>query len=449
MSNFKFRIKNNTIYYGVDYLKYSLSNTINIDDFKVNINDFQLVESFINKLVVFTYHYGMNIVNNTNVTLVNHHFIDLNGIEVLIMDTVKINRFMKVGKLPTGKKNNICDCKGVRVGHFTIHDHDYHTGVTVVSPHEGNIFKEKVVGASYTFNGFGKSIGLLQVDELGTIESNIALTSTLNVCKIGDGVVNEALSQNPEIGITTGTINPICMECNDSTLNKSRDRILGRKSYYDALKVLDYDFREGDIGAGSGMICHGFKGGIGSSSRIIKVLDKEYTLGILVNSNFGDDNGKSLILNGEYLGDKFDNIFSSLITEEKGSIIVIVATDAPFNERQIKRILKRAEIGIGRTGSYAGNGSGDVFIGFSTANKRLHFAKEIDNIEYLSDNYISPFFKGVVEGCEEAIINSMLSSHHLKGYQKEVYSLNEFNYLFSDMIDEVIEWNYQEKKNID
>ena len=438
-----FKLIDNTIVYDNYYLKFSVKAQINIDEFVIN-NDFDLIERFITKLVAFTHHYELDILNNTNVKLSDHHFTDMNGIEVLIMKNVKVNRFIRVGSMDTGKKNNICDVSGVRVGHFTIHDHPYHTGVTVVSPHEGNIFKEKVVGASYSYNGFGKSVGLLQIDELGTIETNIALSSTLNAAKIADGVISLALSENPDIGEETGTVNPVSMECNDSTLNKSRDRILGRISYYDACKALDFDFKEGDYGAGSGMVCHGFKGGIGSSSRIIKIKDKEYTLGVLVNSNFGDNNGRALILNNRYLGDKFKEYFDN-VGEEKGSIICVVATDAPLNERQIKRVLKRCEIGIGRTGSYAGNGSGDVFVGFSTANIRLHYPTQAVSYEsILSDNYISSFFKATVEATEEAIINSMLSSHHLVGYKKEVYSLNEFAYLFSDMYDEVIEWNYEE-----
>ena len=443
MANFKFRINNNKILYGTNYLKYHIDKQIVIDEISVEEN---LLEAFVCKLVCFTIHHGKDILNNSGVSLTDHHFIDLNGIEVLVMDNVKVNRFIKVGDYKCGTKNNICDVSGVRVGHFTIHDGVYNTGVTVVSPHPGNVFKEKVVGACYSYNGFGKSIGLVQVEELGTIETNIALTSTLNCAKIADGVISYSLNENPDIGESTGTVNPVCMECNDSTLNKSRDRILGRISYYDAIKALDFDFREGDVGAGSGMTCHGFKGGIGSSSRVIKVGNKEYTLGVLVNSNFGDSDGKALILNNRYLGDKFTKIFNEINSEEKGSIICVVATDAPLNERQIKRVLKRCEIGIGRTGSYAGNGSGDVFVGFSTANKRMHYPESpTSEVSYLSDNYISSFFKGCVEATEEAIINSMLNSHHLNGYKKEVYSLNEFNYLFSDMIDEVIEWNYKEK----
>ena len=172
---------------------------------------------------------------------------------------------------------------------------------------------------------------------------------------------------------------------------------------------------------------------------MIEYEGKVYTLGIIVNSNFGSGNGKDLIFKGRSLGNKI--IAYNEATEDKGSIVACLATDLPLNERQIKRLLKRVEIGIGRTGSYAGNGSGDVFVGFSTANKVNHFAdKPIDNIERFSDNYINTVFKRTVEATEEAVLNSMLYSHHLKGYLKEVKALNEYNELFNDLFDEVIEY---------
>ena len=267
------------------------------------------------------------------------------------------------------------------------------TGLTIISPHPRNIFRENV-GASYVYNGFGKSTGLVQIDELGTIETNIVLTTTLNVGKIVEAVAGKAIDENPEIGISTGTVNPIVLECNDGSLNNSRNRILGRLSYLKGLEDLSTDFKQGSVGAGTGMICHGFKGGIGSSSRIINIDGKEYTIGVLVNSNFGDSNGKSLIFNGHKLGDKIKEYL--LQEEEKGSIIVVIGTDLPLSDRQLKRVLKRAEIGIGRTGSYAGNGSGDVFVGFSTENKVEHFNnKAINNVSFY--DIISYWFKVLVK----------------------------------------------------
>ena len=435
------KLEKNKIIVGNGYLKYTKLNHYSIDEIKGNDEE---IEKLVTLLLLITSNDEFDYVNNSEVSLLNHHFMDLEGLEALPYNSFTIKRFTKIGNYEIGEKNNICDVLGVRVGEFTIHDGVYNTGVTVISPHEGNIFRDKCVCSSYSFNGFGKSIGLVQVEELGTLETNITLTTTLNVGKLADGVVSNALEENPEIGETTGTVNPVVMECNDGTLNKSRDRILGRKSYYDALEDLDYTFRQGDVGAGSGMTCHGFKGGIGSSSRKVKIGDKEYTIGILVNSNFGESNGHDLVFNNRPLGEKI-KAYDELL-DEKGSIIGVLATDAPINERQIKRLLKRMEIGIGRTGSYAGNGSGDVFIGFTTANKRKHFPEEpISNTLYLSDNYINSLFKATVDATTEAVLNSMLFSHHLKGYKKEVKSLLEYSELFIDLLDGEILWDKEKK----
>lgn len=347
----------------------------------------------------------------------------------------EIRRFVKIGDGKTGKLNNLCDVPGVRVGHYTVNEGDYHTGVTVISPHSGNIFREKVVASSYVFNGFGKSMGLVQIEELGTIETNIALTGTLCIDKIAGGVIEESLQNNPEIGYTTGSVNPIVLECNDGTLNKSRDRILIKDDYFKAIANLSDDFLQGNVGAGAGMTCHGFKGGIGSSSRIINIDGVDYTIAILCNSNFGSSNGKDLIFKGRPLGGLIKSYDEE--HEDKGSIVCCFATDIPLNERQIKRVLKRIEIGIGRTGSYAGNGSGDLFIGFTTANKRLHFTtKAIDDTKYLSDDYINQIFKRTVEMTEEAVLNSMLYSTRVNGYQKVCKSLIEYKELFSDLLEE-------------
>ena len=353
---------------------------------------------------------------------------------------IRIRRFIKIGDGETGKKNNICDVNDVCVGHFTINEtSEFNTGVTVVKPHLGNVFREKVVAGSYVFNGFGKSIGLVQIDELGTIETNIALTTTLNAGKIADAVVEKCLEENPEIGVSTGTCNPIVLECNDGSLNNSRERILDSISYRKALDNLSDDFEQGAIGAGTGMTCHGFKGGIGSSSRKIVIDGKEYTIGVLLNSNFGESNGKNLFINGQYMGNKIARYLEE--SEDKGSIVVVFATDIPLDERQIRRILKRCEIGIGRTGSYAGNGSGDLFVGFTTANKVNHFNDvAISKIERIAEGYLNTVFKRTVECVEEAVLNSMLFGKHVKGYLKELKALGEVNEVFYDLLDEVVEY---------
>lgn len=346
-----------------------------------------------------------------------------------------MKRLVKIGDFKTGEKNNICDVPGVLVGHVTIKDGLNKTGITSILPHNKNLFRNKVVASSYVYNGFGKSNGLVQVDELGTIESPILLTNTLSVGKVTDGLVSYMLKDNPDIGVTTSTINSLVLECNDGSINQIQNRVLSSEDVFTCINNASCDFLEGNIGAGTGMKCHGFKGGIGSSSRIVKVLDKEYTLGVLVNSNFGSSNGKDLIFNGLKLGDKIKN-YNLKQEEDKGSIIVVIATNAPFDSRQLKRLSKRAELGIARTGSYAGNGSGDIIVSFSTQNQVLHDSKShVDQIERFSDNYINPFFKAVVDATEEAVLNSMLhSTSEITHDGKTIKSLNEYCSLFSDLL---------------
>lgn len=344
-------------------------------------------------------------------------------------------RIVKIGQLESGIRNNICDVEGVLVGHSTVETDNIHTGITAILPHNKNMFKEKVVAAAYSYNGFGKSMGLVQIEELGTVETPILLTNTLNIGKVSDGLISYMIKDNPEIGVTTGTVNPIVMECNDGSINEIQLRVLNENNVLEAINNSKDDFKQGNIGGGTGMKCHGFKGGIGSSSRVVTINNKEYTVGVLVNSNFGSSNGKDLIFKGRYLGELIKN-YNLKQEEDKGSIIVVVATDAPLDSRQLKRIAKRAELGIGRTGSYAGNGSGDIILAFSTANKVLHYNDSaIDNITRFSDSYINQIFKATVEATEEAVLNSMLYSTGVKTYNGTyIKSLNEYKELFKDLL---------------
>ena len=421
-------------------LKYEIKDDINILDIKYE-NDNNLYK-LIDKLVASLYlHQDKSIIYNGDIDLSKYHFKKINNQYILDLNTTRVRRFVKIGNGKTGDKNNICDVPGVKVGHHSLIDENnkIHTGVTVISPYDGNIFKEKVVASSYVFNGFGKSIGFIQIDELGTIETKIALTSTMCVNRIAEGIVKEALDNNDDIGNNAGTVNPVVLECNDGSLNDSRKRLLTDNDYFKAVNNLSDDFIQGDVGAGCGMVCHGFKGGIGSSSRIIEIDDNIYHLGIICNSNFGSANGKDLIFKGRKLGDKIKEFDEQY--EDKGSIVCVLATDLPLNERQLKRLLKRVEIGIGRTGSYAGNGSGDVFVGFTTANKRKHYNdKAIDDIKYFNDDHINKIFQNTVDMTEEAVLNSMLYSHHVDGFRKNCKSLQEYNSLFNDLFDEVIEY---------
>ncbi len=355
--------------------------------------------------------------------------------DIILIGDIMNRRIVKIGELLTGEKNNICDVSGVLVGHSTIKTDKIHTGVTAILPHNGNIFKEKVVASTYSYNGFGKSMGLVQIEELGTIETPILLTNTLNIGKVSDALISYKLKRNPEIGVTTSTVNPIVGECNDGSINEIQKRAVEEKNVYEAIESANNDFEQGDIGAGCGMKCHGFKGGIGSSSRVLSIDGNKYTVGVLVNSNFGSSNGKDLIFKGRHLGPLIKN-YNNKQEEDKGSIIVVIATDIPLDYRQLKRVCKRAEIGIGRTGSYAGNGSGDIMIAFSTKNHVFHFnEKAIENIERFNDDNINIVFKAVVDATEEAVLNSLLFSHSTISYDgKYIKSLTEYKELFEDLL---------------
>ena len=345
-------------------------------------------------------------------------------------------RIIKIGEYSTGKLNNICDVPGVLVGHSTIYNDQNKTGITTILPHNGNLFKNKVVASSYVFNGFGKSVGLIQVDELGTIETPIVLTNTLAVGKTTDALVSYMIKDNPEIGRTTSTVNSLVLECNDGSINDIQNRVLNEKNLVDAINNASKEFEQGGVGAGAGMKCHGFKGGIGSSSRLVKISDKIYTIGVLVNSNFGSSNGANLIFKGKSLGGLIKD-YNNKSEEDKGSIIVVIATDLPLDNRQLKRICKRSELGIARTGSYAGNGSGDIMIAFSTTNIVKHYSNEaIEQVLRFSDNYINQVFNAVVDATEEAVLNSMLFAKETKSYNGTIIkSLNEYRTLFEELIE--------------
>lgn len=334
---------------------------------------------------------------------------------------------INIGKIKTGKNNSITDVKGVKVSNITLDDGIIKTGVTAILPHEDNIFQEKLIAACHVINGFGKSAGLIQIEELGTIETPIILTNTLSVGVAHEALVRYKLERNEDIGDTTGTVNPIICECNDGVINDIRGLHIKQEHIYEAIENCDIEFTEGNVGAGTGMVCYGLKGGIGSSSRIIELGNMEYTVGVLVLSNFGSL--EDFVLNGDPLGKRlFDKLQESKVIEDKGSIILILATDIPLSSRQLKRIIKRVYPGISRTGSYTGNGSGELVIGFSTANRINHYEDEdIINIKIMNEDKINKVFKATVEATEEAIINSLVcSSSTVARNGKLINSLKDF-----------------------
>lgn len=309
-----------------------------------------------------------------------------------------------IGRGKSGEKNLITDVPGVTVGHATVQDGGaINTGVTCIKPHGGNLFTDKVMAASFVFNGYGKTAGLVQVDELGTIETPIILTNTLSVGTAITATVKYMMEQNPDIGGSAGTVNAVVGECNDGTLNDIRGLHVTEQHVLDAINACTDTFEEGAVGAGTGMCCLGFKGGIGSASRVLTLDGQRYTVGALVLANFGG-RGR-LMIDGRQVGREITERDNAA---DKGSIIMIIATDAPLSERQLGRVAKRAGVGLSRTGSYMGNGSGDVAIAFSTANRVPHASEQaVLQIQTVSDQYIDPVFDMTAEAVEEAIVSAL------------------------------------------
>lgn len=331
---------------------------------------------------------------------------------------------INIGILATGPLNAITDVAGVKVGHCTISHERAKTGVTAILPSTENIFRHKYVAAAHVINGFGKSTGLIQINELGTLESPIVLTNTFGVAKGIDGILTYMLKDNKEIGLETGTLNSVVCECNDGYLNNIRDRFVKEAHVLEAIDCAAESFEEGSVGAGTGMSCYHLKGGIGTSSRLVKVKDEVFTMGFLVLSNFGCM--KDLTIDGKNIGRQIfdreaalkngEDMQAIVEEEDKGSIIIIIATDAPFSSRQMERVIKRAQVGLARTGSYTSNGSGEVVIGFSTANTVEHFSEDATvDFKVINENCIDKFFYAVREGVEEAVINSMITAETTKG----------------------------------
>ncbi|MCM0650146.1 P1 family peptidase [Clostridium swellfunianum] len=334
---------------------------------------------------------------------------------------------ISIGRMKTGKLNAITDIKGVKVGHVTLNEGEIKTGVTALLPQGGNLFREKVMASCYVINGFGKSMGLIQLEELGTVESPIVLTNTFSIGTAFDGVLDYMLEKNEDIGDTTGTINPIVCECNDGYLNNIRKRKVEKSHVITAIKNAETDFEEGSVGAGTGMSCLGLKGGIGTASRVVTLDGNGYIVGSLVLSNFGAL--ENFMLDGVKAGESIKALLSESSQEkDKGSIIMIIATDAPLSERQLKRVCKRAVIGLSRTGSFIGNGSGDIAIAFTTANRIKHYEeKDICEIRVLSDNKIDEVFKAAAECIEESILNSLICADTTVGRDGHTrHSLKEF-----------------------
>jgi D-aminopeptidase len=337
-----------------------------------------------------------------------------------------------IGIFVPGRWNAITDVRGVKVGHVTLIEGEakltpgqgpVRTGVTVILPHDGNLFKEKVPAASYIFNGFGKSIGLHQVNELGNLETPIALTNTLNAPLVADALIEWSIKSNPEIGISTGTVNPVVGEVNDGMLNDIQGRHVRREHVFEAItKAGSGPVEEGSVGAGTGSSCMGWKGGIGTSSRVLPPSLGGYTVGVLVQTNFGGVLTICGVPVGRELGrysfksdSRYDVSEGGGSESPDGSVMVVVATSAPLDLRQLQRLAKRVSLGLARTGFFGSNGSGDFFIAFSTAGRIPHSGPLTLKTEVVSNDSMSGLFLAVVEATEEAVINSMLRATTVVG----------------------------------
>ncbi|MDP5273907.1 DmpA family aminopeptidase [Chengkuizengella axinellae] len=322
---------------------------------------------------------------------------------------------VKIGRLETGSLNSITDVEGVTVGQVTLSNKEMQTGVTAILPHQGNIFRDKLIASSHVINGFGKTMGTIQVEELGTLETPIILTNTLSIGTAADALIEYMLDHNPEIGRSTGSVNPVICECNDMQLNDIRSKFVTNEHVFEALSNTAPEFKEGTAGAGTGMLCYSLKGGIGTSSRLMSMEHGTYTMGVLVLSNFGTLS--DLKIKGKAVGEGLKDTNIDIQEEkDKGSIIIIAATDLPVTERQLNRIIKRAVTGLSRTGSIVSNGSGEIVIGFSTAAKIPHEkTSDCHVISMIHEEDIDLAFRAIGEATEEAVLNSLVTATHVVG----------------------------------
>ena len=323
---------------------------------------------------------------------------------------------IKIGVLNTGPLNSITDVEGVKVGHQTlVEGTDIRTGVTAILPHEGNIFQQKVPAAIYIGNGFGKLAGYSQVEELGNMETPIILTNTLSVPTAADALIDYSLKLKGNENVRS--VNPVVGETNDGYLNDIRGRHVEKSLVIQAIdNAVTGKVQQGNVGAGTGTVAFGFKGGIGTSSRKLPDNLGGYTVGVLVQTNFGG----VLEIAGVPVGKELNKYYLSDTLNETpdGSCMIVVATDAPLHARNLKRLAKRAIMGLAKTGGIASNGSGDYVIAFSTAESlRVSYRSDQPTVEaeLLRNSEMSPLFMAVIEATEEAIINSLFAAATLEG----------------------------------
>ena len=350
-----------------------------------------------------------------------------------------------IGRYAPGLMNAITDVQGVKVGHVTIHEGEgalqagqgpVRTGVTVIIPRE-DVWHHKVPAGAFVLNGTGEMTGLAWVAESGFLEYPIALTNTLNVPRVADGVMSWMIQRYPDIGISDDTLTPVVAECDDSRLNDSQGRHVSPEDVIHALETASIGpVSEGSVGAGTGMVSYQFKGGIGTASRVLPSEEGGYHVGVLVNANHGRRH--EFMIAGVPVGQVYDTDIATVSPEDheeltvaasgelradfperrqdSGSIIIIIATDAPLDARQLSRLSRRATIGLARTGSISHHGSGDFVLAFSTGNVIPHYPEERTYfMAHLADTHVNPLFQATVEATEEAILNALLQATTVTG----------------------------------
>jgi D-aminopeptidase len=328
-----------------------------------------------------------------------------------------------VGRFPTGSRNAVVDVAGVRVGHVTLIDdladgRAVRTGVTAILPHGGNLYDDKVLGACHVINGYGKATGLTQLAELGTLESPILLTGTLSVGAVWEGGLRYVLEHNPDVGRDRGTANVVVAECDDSYLNDARGLYVRPEDALAAIETAsEQEVGEGSVGAGTGMTCLGFKGGVGTASRLT-LQTPAHRLGVLVVTNYGWRGDLHLLL-GPVLGPGLD-VGGPAEDESSsgGSVIVVLATDAPLSERQLRRLAARATFGLARAGSFAPNASGEYVFAFSTAHRVPHAGQRpYEQFRFLRDDALAvrELFEMAGEVTLEAVLNSLCMATAMEG----------------------------------
>ncbi|AKM31659.1 hypothetical protein AB870_18350 [Pandoraea faecigallinarum] len=341
-----------------------------------------------------------------------------------------------IGLLPAGPRDAITDVPGVFVGHVTLADGPVQTGVTVVCPTPATAadtgavspdaqwdpFRTRIPAGAAVINGFGKSVGLMQIDELGVVEAPIALTNTFSVSHVVLGQLRAAIAANPEIGRGSPSLNPAVFECNDGYLNDMQAFSVTEAHYAQALANAASDFAQGAVGAGRGMSSFGLKGGIGSASRVVETAGATYAVGVLVLSNFG--RASQLTIAGRHVGPVLDARLAQpeqSAAPERGSIIMLVATDAPLDARQLRRVATRTAAGLARTGSVYGHGSGDVALAFTTGYTMPHDAMgRVAPAALVPDAQLDPIFQATADATEQAILHALFAAESVLGRDAHV-----------------------------